>query len=123
MKLSNVKCKHAVRVFAVIAALNACGAVHVACFYSSAQPFVPAAAHQLRCCNQFVRPDVVWTCVLINALVGGNNLTVIMSLKRSSERGVISGTSAIQTLTNTTTSAFIRHEIINVTVATVQLRK
>lgn len=28
MKLSNVKCKHAVRVFAVIAALNACGAVH-----------------------------------------------------------------------------------------------
>lgn len=61
--------------------------------------------------------------MLINALVGGNNLTVIMSLKRSSERGVISGMSAIQTLTNTTTSAFIRHEIINVTVSTVQLRK
>lgn len=28
--------------------------------------------------------------MLINVLVGGNNLTAIMSLKRSSKRGVIS---------------------------------
>ena len=30
-------------------------------------------------------PDVVWTCVLINVLVGGNNLTAITSLMWSSE--------------------------------------
>lgn len=34
--------------------------------------------------------------MLINVLVGGNNLTAIMSLKRSSERGVISGISGKQ---------------------------
>ena len=55
-------------------------------FLGSFVPGQPASRFWVWCSNQFVRPDVVWTWVLINGLVGGNNLTVIMSFRKSRER-------------------------------------